>query len=108
MLNQDRVEAATKKLLAMWESGDLPEAIAHTLIQPKGDRPCDKWSLGNRILMLVNETLDARGIQAMAGSRPEDKKRRKSVLHSGPCHEENHDRGQRDRRESDETSCCRV
>jgi hypothetical protein len=25
MLNQDRIEAVTKKLLAMWESGDLPE-----------------------------------------------------------------------------------
>lgn len=43
--------------------GNLPEAIAHTMIQPKGDLPCDKWSLGNRIFMLVNETLDARGLK---------------------------------------------
>jgi hypothetical protein len=43
----------------------LPEVTAYTLIQPKRDRPCDKWSLGSRILMLVNETLNARRFEQL-------------------------------------------
>ncbi|WP_211328207.1 ArdC-like ssDNA-binding domain-containing protein [Thermodesulfitimonas autotrophica] len=52
-----------RRLLKMFESGDLPEAVARTLIRPKGGitRPCDKWSLGNRLLMLAAGTEDARG-----------------------------------------------
>jgi antirestriction protein ArdC len=84
MHHQDRIEAATKKLLAMWESGDLPEAIAHTLIQPKGDRPCDKWSLGNRILMLVNDTLDARGFKQWEEAGRKIKRGAKAFYILGP------------------------
>jgi len=46
----------------MFESGNLPAAVARTVI--RGDaRPCDRWSLGNRLLMLLAGTEDARGFK---------------------------------------------
>jgi len=62
-MNAERAREALHRLLGMFESGDLPEAIARTLIRPKDGaaRPCDRWSLGNRLLMLAAGTEDARG-----------------------------------------------
>lgn len=60
---QEIIREATEKLMTMFQSGKMPEAIAWTLIQPKGsdERPCLNWSLGNQILMLSSKTMDARG-----------------------------------------------
>ncbi|MFD1675618.1 ArdC-like ssDNA-binding domain-containing protein [Alicyclobacillus fodiniaquatilis] len=82
-MTEDKIQAATQKLLMMWESGNLPEAIAHTMIQPKG-RPCDKWSLGNRILMLANEALDARGFKQWSDAGRKVKKGKKAFYILGP------------------------
>ncbi len=62
MTKTERIKEAIDRLLDMFESGDLPAAIARTVI--KGDaRPCDKWSLGNRLLILAADTDDARGFR---------------------------------------------
>lgn len=60
---QEIIREATENLLAMFKSGQMPEAVAWTLIQPKGGdrRPCLNWSLGNKILILSSGTVDARG-----------------------------------------------
>lgn len=49
----------------MFESGKLPPAVARTMIRRQADdvRPSDKWSLGNRLLMAINDTFDARGFK---------------------------------------------
>ncbi|MCF8568164.1 hypothetical protein LLE49_25905 [Alicyclobacillus tolerans] len=61
---KDQVMEATQKLLGMWESGDLPKAVVHTMLaRQNGERPCDAWSLANQILMLINGTEDARGFR---------------------------------------------
>jgi antirestriction protein ArdC len=59
----ERAQEALHKILSMFESGKLPAAVKRTLLKPvAGDeRPCDKWSLNNRLLMLLNNTEDARG-----------------------------------------------
>jgi len=61
----ERAKAALSRLLEMFESGDLPAAVARTMIKPKPgtERPCDKWSLGNRLLALAAGTEDARGFK---------------------------------------------
>ncbi|MEW5934131.1 MAG: ArdC family protein [Bacillota bacterium] len=42
----------------------MPKAAARTFIRAgRGSRPSDKWSLGNRLLMLMAGTEDARGYQ---------------------------------------------
>lgn len=49
----------------MFESGNLPSAVARTLITPApgAEKPSDRWSLGNKLLMLLAGTEDARGFR---------------------------------------------
>lgn len=63
-MKNPRVAQTTQKLLDMIESGNLPDYIARSVIQRKGGAiPSDYWSLGNRLLMLVHGTEDARGFR---------------------------------------------
>lgn len=59
-----RVQHATTRLLEMWESGDLPTAVAKVFIRRQtGERPSDRWSLGNQLLCILAGTDDARGFR---------------------------------------------
>ena len=60
-----QVQEATKKLLEMFRTGIMPEKVAFTVIQRRrgGARPCDRWSVGNQIIMYCNGTDDARGFK---------------------------------------------
>jgi len=61
-IDNGRVNVLLSKLMAMFESGEFPPAIARTVIKRcDGGVPSDSWSLGNRILMLIQGTQDARG-----------------------------------------------
>jgi len=58
----DRVNKCLDKLLKMFETGDLPPAVARTVIEEAPyDKPSNKWSLANRVIMLLHGTNDARG-----------------------------------------------
>lgn len=68
MKSEARVGEALGKLVSLFDgsAGDLPEAVALTMIrrsEAAGDRPSDRWSLSNRLLMLLSGTEDARGFQ---------------------------------------------
>jgi len=62
-MKEERLREALNKLLSMFESGNLPPAVARTMIrrQAGDERPSDKWSMGNRLLMFLAGTEDARG-----------------------------------------------
>lgn len=65
-MKSDKVGAVLDQIVKLFQSGRLPEAVARTYIQrAAGDesRPSDRWSLSNRIIMLLNNTDDARGIR---------------------------------------------
>lgn len=59
------VEKALNAVVGMFESGNLPEAVATTMIRSaERDVPCNKWSFGNKIItLLVGQTHDARGFR---------------------------------------------
>ncbi len=60
----EKAKEALNRLLEMFKTGDLPQAVARTTIAAKTGqtaKPSDKWSLGNRLLMLAAGTEDARG-----------------------------------------------
>ncbi|MGI6405524.1 MAG: ArdC-like ssDNA-binding domain-containing protein [Syntrophaceticus sp.] len=61
--NKEKAKEALNSVLEMFESGNLPAAISRTMITPPPgyERPCDKWSLGNKIFMILSGTTDARG-----------------------------------------------
>ena len=56
------IEAALKKVLECFESGNLPKAISYNVF-PAANIPSSKWSLINRILMFLSDTQDARGFR---------------------------------------------
>jgi len=64
MANREAAEQALVEVLGMFESGELPAAIARTTIhRMESDAPSAAWSLGNQILMLRAGTADARGFR---------------------------------------------
>jgi len=56
------IEKAIQGIVARFEEGDIPEAIAYSLF-PAPDIPSSQWSLLNRVLLFLAGTIDARGIR---------------------------------------------
>ena len=57
-----KVKETLDKILARFESGDIPEAIAYTMF-PIPNIPCSAWSFLNRTLVFISGSMDARGIR---------------------------------------------
>jgi len=57
--NKEIVQDALDAILQLFESGDLPEAMAHTVIEG-GDRPIQTWSIRNQLLAWLAGTVDGR------------------------------------------------
>lgn len=83
----DRISDATEKLLEMFSSGELPPAVAKTVITAKQDIeiPSVKWSLGNQILMMAAGTTDARGFEQWKKAGRYVRKGAKAIYILGPC-----------------------
>ncbi len=62
MTTNDRVKTATESLMEMFRTQSFPATVAFTIIHGGlSTKPSSRWSLGNRILMLMAGTSDARG-----------------------------------------------
>jgi hypothetical protein len=59
-MNQN-VKKTLDIILDKFKSGDIPEAIAYSMF-PFPDIPSANWSLLNRTIMILNNTMDARGL----------------------------------------------
>lgn len=58
----DKIKEAMEKLIEMFRTGNIPPAIARTVIaREKGEQPSKHWTLGNQLLMIIAGTNDARG-----------------------------------------------
>lgn len=57
---REKANQEIDRLLALFESGQVPEAIAQVTIPPL-DVPSAQWSLSNKLLMMMAGTADARG-----------------------------------------------
>lgn len=65
-MNKDQIiKAAVDSLTNMFRSGKLPEAVAFSIIRrrPEDEIPSDKWSIGNRVLQMLQGSEDSRGIR---------------------------------------------
>lgn len=82
---EEAAAAALAEVLALFESGDLPEKIALTVIaRQSGDAPCNAWSLGNLLLTIVAGTTDARGFRQWKDAGRNVKKGSKAFYILGP------------------------
>lgn len=82
---RERAEQAARHVLTVWEGGNLPAIIAKSWLAAKGDAPCSKWSLGNRIAMLAQGTHDARGFNQWKEAGRNVRKGSKAIYILGPC-----------------------
>jgi len=57
-----KAQQALDKLLDLFQSGNIPEALSITLL-PRLDVPSARWSICNRLLMFLSGTEDARGFR---------------------------------------------
>jgi len=78
------IHATVSSIIASFESGDIPEAIAYSMF-PIADIPSAKWSLLNRTLMFLSGTQDARGFRQWKQTGRYVKKGTKSFRILVPC-----------------------
>jgi len=57
-----KVKETLDKILARFESGQIPEAVAYSMF-PIPEIPCSAWSLLNRTLVFLSGSMDARGFK---------------------------------------------
>ena len=57
-----KVKETLDKILARFESGQIPEAVAYSMF-PIPEIPCTAWSLLNRTLVFISGSMDARGFK---------------------------------------------
>lgn len=81
---RERANMAAQTVLRVWESGELPALIAQSVLASKTDLPCAKWSLGNRLMMLVQGTADARGYRQWKEAGRNVRKGSKAIYILGP------------------------
>lgn len=81
------VKDAVHKLLQMFESGKFPEAVVMSVIRKReGEEiPSDKWSLGNRLLIHMQGTEDARGYKQWQMCGRQVKKGTKAIYIFSPA-----------------------
>lgn len=68
MNKEQIIKNAVDSLMTMFRTGKLPEAVAFSIIRrrPEDEIPSDKWSIGNRVLQMLQQTEDARGFKQWA------------------------------------------
>ena len=84
---KDEVQKILGNVLKMFESGNLPEAVAKTVIKAKiGEtKPCNNWSLANQVIMLAAGTEDARSYKQWQSVKRQVKKHAKAIYIFAPC-----------------------
>jgi hypothetical protein len=78
------VHETVSGIIAAFERGDIPEAIAYSMF-PIPNIPSAKWSLLNRTLMFLAGTQDARGFRQWKRANRHVKKGAKSFRILVPC-----------------------
>lgn len=56
----ERAKSQLARIVELFSSRELPDTLVKAYLEPTGT-PSDKWSLGNRLIMAMEKTQDARG-----------------------------------------------
>ena len=79
----DRAREQLGRIVELFSSTELPDMLAKTYLEPAGS-PSDKWSLGNRLIMTMEGTYDARGYRQWQQVGRHVVKGRKAIYIIGP------------------------
>ncbi|MCR5175477.1 MAG: hypothetical protein K6C05_01360 [Anaerovibrio sp.] len=79
--NDEIIKDAVDQLMEMFRTGKLPERVAFSIIHrhPGDIIPSDSWSIGNRILQMLQGTTDARGYKQWQAAGRQVKKGAKAI-----------------------------
>ena len=58
-----KAEASARRILDLFESGDVPKSLAPIFIKRHDNIPCRKWSWSNQLLTALAGHDDARGFR---------------------------------------------
>jgi antirestriction protein ArdC len=84
--SREKADAALAEIVAMFESGGLPAALAQTrIVRARHDRPMCEWSTGNQLLAFLHSTADARGYRQWQEVGRHVKKGAKAFSILAPC-----------------------
>jgi hypothetical protein len=75
---------AANQILAAFENGNLPQAIAYSTFTPPANIPAFRWTARNRALAFLQMTGDARGYQQWKEAGRNVKKGSKAIYILGP------------------------
>ena len=79
----DRAREQLGKIVELFSSTELPDMLAKSYLEPAGC-PSDNWSLGNRLIMTMEGTSDARGYRQWKQVGRHVKRGRKAIYILGP------------------------
>lgn len=80
-----RSQEVAEQILARFESGDLPKALAPIFVNRTDDIPCRSWSWTNQFITALAGTSDARGFDQWKKAGRSVKKGSRSFCILGPC-----------------------
>lgn len=89
---KDKVKEVLDQLVEMFKTGDVPAAIA-VQMHPPYDKPSNRWSLSNKISLLVHGTVDARGYRQWQEVGRQVKKGARAVYILAPRVRKENDQG---------------
>lgn len=79
----ERARMQLERIVKMFSSKELPDTLAKAYLEPSGV-PSDKWSLGNRLIMALEDTHDARGYRQWQEAGRHVKKGSKAIYILAP------------------------
>ena len=84
MSDSTKAQACLQRIVSLFQSGNVPKALAVAVIPPRDDIPSSKWSLSNRLLQFMSDTSDARGFRQWQEADRQVKKGSKCFHILGP------------------------
>lgn len=84
MSDTQKAKDCLQKVVTLFQTGQVPKALAVATIPLQADIPSAQWSLGNRILQFLADTSDARGFRQWQKCGRKVKKGAKAFYILGP------------------------
>ena len=78
MSDSTKAHTCLQSIVDLFQSGNVPKALAVATIPPQAGIPSAKWSLSNRLLQFLGDTSDSRGYRQWQEAGRQVKKGSKS------------------------------
>ena len=84
MSDSTKAKACLQGIVDLFQSGNVPQALAVATIPPQAGIPSARWSWSNRLLQFLADTSDARGYRQWQEASHQVKKGSKALHILGP------------------------